>query len=429
MLQTALIFAFGFLAATLLALMAAPAVWRRAGYLTRKRIEAALPLSINELNAEKDALRAEHAMAMRRMELRLKDTRESDNVEKVLIEEQGETIRTLEGKLSETRTRSVEFERQLAELTGRLHERITEMSELSVLLESTRAELDIRSSELKAATRLREERASQLKEVSAELQTLRDDLSDRDHQIESLCETIATLKAAGQNLKREVVESNTDGQVIGDLLSSERKRMAQTETKLEQALAQAGVLKEKIRRREADVAAMREQESAAVADLRRAESARRTAEAERAELARALADMEKRLEALQQTFGDRKPEAVVEELQAVQARQSMEIKRLESERDSLQKKLEAERDAMKVELAAASFGAAAESDEGDAILREKLNQLAAEVVAMAARLEGPESRINTLLEQIEPAKKGDIVSLAERIKALQRSADRQRSTA
>ena len=78
MLQTVLIFAFGFLAAALLALMAAPAVWRRAVYLTRKRIEAALPLSLNELNAEKDALRAEHAMAMRRMELRLKDTREHD---------------------------------------------------------------------------------------------------------------------------------------------------------------------------------------------------------------------------------------------------------------------------------------------------------------------------------------------------------------
>jgi hypothetical protein len=57
LLQSVLIFTFGFLAAALLALMAAPAMWRRAVYLTRKRIEAALPLSINELNAEKDAAR------------------------------------------------------------------------------------------------------------------------------------------------------------------------------------------------------------------------------------------------------------------------------------------------------------------------------------------------------------------------------------
>ena len=85
---------------------------------------------------------------------------------------------------------------------------------------------------------------------------------------------------------------------------------------------------------------------------------------------------------------------------------------------------------MKVELAVANLGASSGSGEGDAILREKLNDLAAEVVAMAARLEGPDSRIHVLLDQEKPsASSGDIVSLAERIKALQRSANGQRSTA
>jgi len=52
------------------------------------------------------------------------------------------------------------------------------------------------------------------------------------------------------------------------------------------------------------------------------------------------------------------------------------------------------------------------------------------VVTMAARLEGPDSRIHVLLDQEKPsASSGDIVSLAERIKALQRSANGQRSTA
>ena len=61
--------------------------------------------------------------------------------------------------------------------------------------------------------------------------------------------------------------------------------------------------------------------------------------------------------------------------------------------------------------------------------RDKLNQLAAEVVAMAARLEGPDSRINTLIGDSKPASTGEVVSLAERIKALQRDAGRQRTSA
>ena len=49
--------------------------------------------------------------------------------------------------------------------------------------------------------------------------------------------------------------------------------------------------------------------------------------------------------------------------------------------------------------------------------------------SMAARLEGPESRINTLLGDAKPASTGEVVSLAERIKALQRDAGRQRTSA
>lgn len=418
MLQTVLIFTFGFLAAALLALMAAPAVWRRAVFLTRKRIEAALPLSLNELNAEKDALRAEHAMAMRRMELRLKDTREHDTSEKVLVEEQGERIKSLEGNVANTAARNAELERQHAEITGKLHERITELSEMSVLLESTRTELDIRSSELKAATRLREDRAAQLKEVSAQLQTVRDDLGDRERQIENLCETIAELKSAGLNLKREVHESNTDGQAIGDLLTSERKRMSQTEAKLEQALSQAQTLAEKVKRRETEIRALREQDGAAAADVERMESRIKAAEAEKAKLERKVDALSDQIEGMSGSFGGQDAGAIVEEMKAKLAQQSTEMKSLQAERDGL-----------RVELAAASFGAAVESDEGDAILRDKLNQLAAEVVAMAARLEGPESRINTLLGDAKPTSTGDVVSLAERIKALQRDAGRQRTSA
>ncbi len=60
--------ALGFLLATLLALLILPAVWRRAVRLTTKRIEGAIPVSMAEIQADKDQLRAEFAMSARRLE-------------------------------------------------------------------------------------------------------------------------------------------------------------------------------------------------------------------------------------------------------------------------------------------------------------------------------------------------------------------------
>ena len=51
-------FALGLLAAGLLALVVTPAIWRRAMRLARARIEAGVPLTRAEIDADKDQLRA-----------------------------------------------------------------------------------------------------------------------------------------------------------------------------------------------------------------------------------------------------------------------------------------------------------------------------------------------------------------------------------
>src|ERR671938_250271 len=59
----------GFLAASLIALAIVPFVHARAVRLTLRRLEAATPLSMAEIQADKDQLRAEFAMSTRRLEL------------------------------------------------------------------------------------------------------------------------------------------------------------------------------------------------------------------------------------------------------------------------------------------------------------------------------------------------------------------------
>lgn len=63
-----MIFALGFLAASLCGLLLLPAVNARAARLSRRRAEAALPLSPAEIAAERDFLRAQFAVQQRRLE-------------------------------------------------------------------------------------------------------------------------------------------------------------------------------------------------------------------------------------------------------------------------------------------------------------------------------------------------------------------------
>ncbi|RUW80138.1 hypothetical protein EOA29_22815, partial [Mesorhizobium sp. M1E.F.Ca.ET.063.01.1.1] len=77
MVQSVLFFALGFLCAVFLVSLIAPAVWRRAVVLTRRRLEASMPLTPAEILAEKDRVRAEFAMTTRRLEMNIKSLKEN----------------------------------------------------------------------------------------------------------------------------------------------------------------------------------------------------------------------------------------------------------------------------------------------------------------------------------------------------------------
>jgi hypothetical protein len=61
----------GFLLAALIAVLAIPLVHSRAERLTIRRLEASLPQSVAEVQADKDLLRADHAISTRRLELKV----------------------------------------------------------------------------------------------------------------------------------------------------------------------------------------------------------------------------------------------------------------------------------------------------------------------------------------------------------------------
>jgi chromosome segregation ATPase len=103
LIEQAMIFALGFFVAGLLALLFLPAVQRRAARLAGRRLEMLLPLSMEEIVAERDQLRAEFAVGQRRIEQKLEAAADAQAIHMAEIGRQAAAIRELEGQLGETR--------------------------------------------------------------------------------------------------------------------------------------------------------------------------------------------------------------------------------------------------------------------------------------------------------------------------------------
>jgi len=128
--QSILFFALGFLCAGFLALLVAPAIWRRAVALTRKRVEASVPRTLEEIQADKDSVRAEFAMTTRRLEMSVKTLREQANEQLVEISRGREALKGLAverkdkkqalTKLGEKNELLLHREQQIQQLTDKL---------------------------------------------------------------------------------------------------------------------------------------------------------------------------------------------------------------------------------------------------------------------------------------------------------------------
>ena len=149
-------FALGLLGAGLLALIIMPAVWRRAVRLTKRRIEAATPITMAEFRADKDQLRAEFALSNRKLEMTIDALRKrmADQITdvdrkradlgalKAERDQHGAVVGELEAREAEIRARLAELERDNTDLAQRLRMRERELSVRNEELDTMRGGTD-----------------------------------------------------------------------------------------------------------------------------------------------------------------------------------------------------------------------------------------------------------------------------------------------
>jgi chromosome segregation ATPase len=174
--------ALGFLSAGLVALVVAPAFWARAVRMTDKRLRERLPVSEDEVRADKDRIRAEAAVRVHKLEMRLEQSelakarhrieisRRDDNVAALersiagltsTLDEHQNARRVLEQTVSD---RLPKVEQRLTEAKGLLFNRDREIAELT---QSTKRQ----QIALEEATSINTQQNSEMKRLSSALTT------------------------------------------------------------------------------------------------------------------------------------------------------------------------------------------------------------------------------------------------------------------
>lgn len=392
MIEPVLLFSLGFLTSALLAMMMAPAIWRRAVRLTRKRIEATVPLSLNEIQAERDKVRAESALAIRRMEIKAKAVSEKAATQLIELDRLREEIKSLVAAREARDATIRSLETKAAERDAELAAREERLATIGGELAAARQMVHERGGEIERLGRMYDDSSFAASSRQIELVA-------RDAEIEKQASQIAELKALRKDAERRVQEANSALKVERETAKSEKRRAAELDRKYERMVGTISEHEEKITRREKELARLREKLSeksngearlgAEIAELRAERSRLRTDLAERSRQLAAAADGDARLA----------------------------IARLASERDRLEQRLAT----LARENRRLKGDSGVESD-GASQLRERMQALAAEVVALTARLDGPDSPILRALKGADGSAGGELpISLAERIRTLLRA--------
>ena len=425
MIESVMYFGIGFLVAALLGLLFIPLVHNRAVRLTMKRLEAATPLSIAEIRADKDQLRAEFAMSTRRLEMSVEKMKAKTTTQLAELGKKTDAINQLKKELGEKTATIFALEARDKTLRDQLR--------------ATEEEFQIKSGGLRDAER-------QLADKETDLSKLLGDLGERSLVADNQSGEISALRAQVEALRASVADYERAVAETEHRLERERSDAAVAGKELTEARARVGDLGTRVSELERQLFV--QQTEAEVLNRRVHELETRLADQGRllAERDYQLDRTRSELEAAVKTEADLRSE-----LAATGNRSNSAVDRFRSEITQLEAQLAVaieDRNKLQREIGTMKRDAestwAAERVE-NALLRERINDVAAEVARLTAALEGPGSPIESMLVEASGdgravgatlaaheqagTQNGDTAAenrntLADRIRALQSSASR-----
>jgi chromosome segregation ATPase len=420
MIEPIMYLAIGFLVSMLCGLMIVPLVHNRAVRLTTRRLEAATPLSMAEIQADKDQLRAEFAMSARRLEMsvdQLKNRttsqlaelgKKTDAINRMKIElgEKNATIFSLEAREKAVKEQLRATEEEFAAKTESLRQ-------AEHALTDKQGELTKLGTELNDRSMMADSRQVELVAVRAQIEELRGRVSDAEKEFTATQARLTQERGESEVATRDLTDAR-----------SRVENLSQRVTDLDRQLIVQVKEAEMLGNRVNDLEARLSTQGKLLAER----------DFENNQLRQANAAADKTLKELR------------DELEMTNSGKWPALDKLKTEKTTLEDQLRVTRDERaKLQREVNAIQQQAESNWAtermeNALLRERINDIAAEVAKLAMQLEGPHSAIDAILDAEQAAAKPAAKTangvtaaapapdgtLAERIRALQAHASRAR---
>jgi chromosome segregation ATPase len=420
MIEPIMYFGIGFLVAALIGLVVVPLVHNRAVRLTMRRLEAATPLSMAEIQADKDQLRAEFAMSTRRLEMSVEQLKAKSTSQLAELGKKGDAINRL--KL------------ELGEKTAAIFALEARDKALREQLRATEEEIAVKATTMHEAQRA-------LSDKEADLARLVGDLDKRSTLADTQKVEIVALGTQVDALKERLDGASRELRTVEDRRDAERVELKAATQELQDERGKVENLGRRVTELEQHLAA---QSKEAEILGRRAQDL----ETRLGEQSRLLNQSEFELKHVRQEIDaahqlETELRTTIIELEGRASSASQNLRNENTQLQATLAHIKDERDRFARELATMkreTEQAWASERVENALLRERINDVAAEVARLASALEGPNSPIESLLaaettrEQMnsvplsggEPglATSPNNGNLADRIRALQTHASR-----
>jgi chromosome segregation ATPase len=424
MIEPIMYFSIGFLVAMLCALMVVPLVHNRAVRLTTRRLEAATPLSMAEIQADKDQLRAEFAMSARRLEMSVEQLKNRTTSQLAELGKKTDAINRMKIELGEKNATIFALEAREKAMKDQLR--------------ATEEEFATKTESLRGAEFALAEKRSELLKINTEL-------SDRSLVADSRQVELVAVRAQIEELKGRVGQAEKEFSETQVRLTQERGASETASRELAEARGRVENLSQRVT--DLDHQLIRQVKEAEILSNRVNDLETRLATQGKMLAER---DFENGQLRKANEIAERSVKALRDEINLTNSGKWPALEKLKTEKASAEEQLHIARDERaKLQRDINAMRQQAESSWAtermeNALLRERINDIAAEVAKLAMQLEGPNSPIEAMLasEAARPAAKNGGTALAngtsaaatqpqggtlaERIRALQSHASRAR---
>lgn len=377
MIEPIMYIGIGFLVAGLLVIGVIPLVHARAVRLTMRRLEALTPLSMAEIRADKDQLRAEFAMSTRRLEINVEQMKAKTTSQAAEIGRKSEAIGHLKFELGEKTAALFALEAKEKQLAEDLRSLEAQFVGQAGALEETERSLASAQAELGQA-------AANFHASSMSSDSQRVEVVALRTQNELLHEQIESWEKEAKELWDRLTNKSNEAQSLSQQLAEERGRADQLSSRvgeLERHLMAQSTDAEALGHRVQELSAELEEQGRSTADREyvseHLSNEAQTAQENEARLRAELADAENRHQLTSEALAFEK--SLIEK----------ELKQSHEERARLQRELAA------MKRGAQEAGAGEQMENAE--LRERIHDVAAEVARLTATLEGPDSPIDAIL--------------------------------